>query len=284
MRNKTTAALFALILGGFGVHKFYLRDTGSGIFYIMLTIFSASLKFPIATILGWIDAMVLFSMSQERFDKKYNSRNQTNQRRAESRTAGRNPYQQRQEENYDYRAGRNEPKTNPYQTSTRKTNIIKDNPFKASGIKRIKDFELDLAEQELLQAAGLSPDDQEIQFELGKLYSMIENKNKSFYHLSKAVQLGFSDTKQFGLVDELAYLRIQPEFEAFENSGFRNVPSGAPKEDPNIQITQTIDEPTENLILDDLLLSQLNKLQELRNKGLLSESEFEQEKTKLTRQ
>lgn len=289
MKNKTTAALLALFLGGFGVHKFYLKDTGSGIFYIMLTVFSASLRFPIGWILGFIDALALFSMSEERFDKKYNSgtrqRGRSRSRRGtrrESRTAGRNPYQNAEEA--DYRNARRSNR-NPYREPVRKKKVIKDNPFKASGIKRIKDFELDLAEADLIKAVELSPDDNEIHFELGKLFSMTEQKDKSFFHLAKAVQLGYKNVKNFREVDELAYLRVQPEFEAFESSGYKAVPSGGSS--PNVEKEEVnnapVVPPADDLLQDDLLLSQLNKLQELRKKGLLSEAEFEEEKTKLIR-
>ena len=287
MKNKTTAALLAIFLGFTGAHKFYLRDTGSGIFYIMLMIFSANLRFPISTILGWIDAFALLTMSEERFNQKYNSGSSSNGQRRnsrrETRTANRNPYQQRSEQ-YDYRSGSRPSNNNPYQNNERKTKIIKDNPFKTSGIKRLKDFELDLAEADLIKALELSPDDFEIHYELGKLFSMTEKKQKSYYHLAKAVQLGFKNISEIRSIDELAYLRVQSDFEEFENSGFRQVPGNGVISDipqTSSQTNQSVEPPKNDLLQNDLLLSQLNKLQELRRKGLLSDSEFEEEKIKL---
>lgn len=287
MKSKTTAALLALFLGSFGVHKFYLRDPGSGIFFIILTIFSTRLVgFSIAGILGVIDAIALFTMSEERFDAKYNSGKpvgRDRRKRPERRTANRNPYQQTRD--YDYR---NAPPANrnPYQKQQRKRKVVKDNPFKTSGIKRLKDFELDLAEQELLQALELSPDDKEIHMALGKVFSLTEQKKKSFYHIAKAVQLGYKNVSEITSADELAYLRIQPEFEDFEKSGFRQIPAGqAEKRNDSAEnnSTRAVEPPADDLLQDDLLLSQLNKLQELRKKGLLSEAEFLEEKTKLMR-
>ena len=64
MKNKTTAALLALFLGWLGIHKFYLGRAGSGILYICcLGLFN---------ILGIVDALNLFSMSQDQFDRLYN--------------------------------------------------------------------------------------------------------------------------------------------------------------------------------------------------------------------
>ncbi|MGM9508565.1 TM2 domain-containing protein [Larkinella sp. GY13] len=35
MKSKSTAALLAFFLGGLGIHKFYLRQTGWGVAYLL---------------------------------------------------------------------------------------------------------------------------------------------------------------------------------------------------------------------------------------------------------
>lgn len=67
MKNKTTAALLALFLGGIGVHKFYLGQTGMGFLYLLLcwTFIPAFISF--------IEAIVLFTMSEQTFNLKYNN-------------------------------------------------------------------------------------------------------------------------------------------------------------------------------------------------------------------
>jgi len=293
MKNRKTAALLAIFFGGVGVHKFYLNDAGSGIFYIMLTIFGANLGVPIGSILGWIDAFTFLTMSDERFDKKYNSsrrikRSNNRTERRSNRNERTSTRTNRRSERYNYEERKtNRASKNPYKQPARKRKVIKDNPFKTSGIKRLKDFELDLAEADLMRALELSPDDIQIHFSLGKLFSLNENKQKSFYHLAKAVNLGFADINQMRTTDELAYLRIQPEFEVFEQSGFRVVPregeKSAPTQNEAPKVQEQNQAPSDDLLQDDLLLSQLNKLAELRKKGLLSEKEFQEEKIKLTR-
>jgi TM2 domain-containing membrane protein YozV len=278
MKSRKTAILLAVVGGGVGVHKFYLNDSGSGIFYIMLTVFSAALGFPIGWILGWIDAFAFMTMSDERFDKKYNSgrRGQRGRRRNESN----NPYERKRQNSYDKSKGRQDRRSRPV-SRRRKKQIVRDNLFKNSGIKKLKDFELDLALEDLLQALELSPDDKEIHFALGQVYSMTEKKEKSYYHISKAVQLGFNDYNKIRTTDELAYLRVQDGFERFDKGGFLEPPSD--RNVPDQKTTTSNSELKEEVIKDDLLLSQLQKLSELRKKGLLSESEFLQEKVKLMR-
>ena len=61
-KSKTTAALFALLLGGFGVHKFYLGRTGLGILYLMFC------WTFIPALIALIESISLFSMSDQRFN------------------------------------------------------------------------------------------------------------------------------------------------------------------------------------------------------------------------
>ena len=66
-KNKTVAAILAILLGGFGIHKFYLRQVGWGIAYL---VFCWSY---IPAIIGFIEGIILLTMREEDFDYKYNS-------------------------------------------------------------------------------------------------------------------------------------------------------------------------------------------------------------------
>lgn len=66
MKDKTTAGLLALFLGGFGVHKFYLGRPGMGVLYL---IFFWTL---IPALVSFVEAIVLFMMSDEDFNARYN--------------------------------------------------------------------------------------------------------------------------------------------------------------------------------------------------------------------
>ncbi|MBU0550630.1 NINE protein [Myxococcota bacterium] len=73
MKDKTTAGVFALVLGGIGAHHFYLGQVGRGILYLFF-----SWTF-IPSFIAFIEGVVLLAMDQDRFDEKYNPHRQLQQ-------------------------------------------------------------------------------------------------------------------------------------------------------------------------------------------------------------
>lgn len=65
MKNKTVAALLALLLGGLGAHKFYLGKTGWGFVYL-LTCWTL-----IPAFLGLIEGIRYMVMSEATFQEQY---------------------------------------------------------------------------------------------------------------------------------------------------------------------------------------------------------------------
>ncbi len=148
------------------------------------------------------------------------------------------------------------------------------NPYKQSGIKKYKDFDLKAAIEDFNKGLEIEPNDVALHFNLACAYSLTEKADKAYYHLDQAVKNGFKDFNKIKTHDDLAYVRIQPEFEAFENNGFQVVEESE---------TPQLEAPKQDLLQDDLLLSQLNRLQELKDKGLITEKEYSIEKQKLMR-
>ena len=66
-KNKTTAALLALFLGGIGIHKFYLNQPKKGLLYLLFCWF-----FFIPAIIAFFEGIGLIMSSQEEFDRRYN--------------------------------------------------------------------------------------------------------------------------------------------------------------------------------------------------------------------
>lgn len=66
MRSKTTAAVLALFLGGFGIHKFYLGRGGQGFLYFL---FCWTL---IPGAIALLETLLLIFMSEHEFNLRYN--------------------------------------------------------------------------------------------------------------------------------------------------------------------------------------------------------------------
>ncbi len=66
-RSKVAAVLLAFFLGGFGIHKFYLGQTGKGIIYLIFC------WTGIPAIIAFIEFILYLCMSDEEFDYKYNA-------------------------------------------------------------------------------------------------------------------------------------------------------------------------------------------------------------------
>lgn len=65
-KEKLTAGLLALFVGGLGIHKFYLKDDKTGILYLVFC------WTGVPAILALIDAINILTMSDDDFNAKYN--------------------------------------------------------------------------------------------------------------------------------------------------------------------------------------------------------------------
>lgn len=254
MKNRVTAGLLALFLGWIGIHRFYLRQPGLGVLYIFF------LFFGISFILGLIDALFFFLMSDEQFDLKYNKYIPENYSKIRDRhRVEKGPY-----------SGRTK-RRSIYGKSSKRKPILSRNPYKKEGIDKFRDFDYRGAVESFKKGLEISPEDPALHFNIACAFSLTEEKDLAFFHLDQAVQYGFKDYDRIKRHDAFAYLRVQKEFEAFEQAGYRLVEQ------------KSLEPAKEDLLQDDALLSQLKKLADLRERGLISEKEFIEEKAKIER-
>lgn len=266
MKDKNSAALLALFAGVFGVHRFYLRQPGLGVLYIFLMFFLG-----FSALLGFIDFIVLLSMSDEEFDRKYNKDYlRYDDRRVHQPDFNRRRPRRREQEDYPAEVIRKYPSKDKVTSKPQATT----NPHKQNGIRRYRSYDYEGAIEDFKKALSIVPDDLATHFNIACAYSLLEEKEKAFFHLSKAVQYGFDNFDKINTHDALAFLRIQDEFDNFVDNGYR---LGGNVVAPPPPLTQ--EEP--KLELQNDLLSQLRQLGELKEKGLLTDEEFQIQKQKL---
>ena len=253
-RERVAAGLIAIFGGAFGIHRFYLGQVGLGILYIFL---------PGAWLISLIDALVFLTQDDEKFDYKYNKEilgisNTDFVRRKKSK---RKPIQKKKIDKIDFE-----------REVDFKVKKSPQNVYKLQGISKYKEYDFNGAIEEFKKALQVNYMDIAVHFNLACAYSISEETENSLFHLDKAVEYGFVDFKKIKEHDAFAFLRIQPAFEKFAQNGYRLQNSKVEK-----PIVQKIIPESKNL------LDQLKKLGELREKGLLTEEEFNTQKQKLLR-
>lgn len=276
MKDKNVAALLALFGGSLGIHRFYLGQIGLGIVYLFL--------FWMSWLIGLIDFFVFLSMDQKEFDLKYNKdfvrpdyfkrdtdfdRRRNRYQRPDYREQRRDQYKQRTQQFPPHRRASRQPASPPPRKKT--------NPYKLNGIRKYKDYDFEGAIEDFRKALGDDAKDVAVHFNIACAYSIMEDADKAFYHLAEAVKYGFVDFNRIHEHDALAYLRIQEGFDTFVKRGYQLDASA-----PVVEKKETPEE-LPDLLSNPNLLVQLKQLGELRDKGLLTEDEFQTQKKRILR-
>ncbi|MEL6670343.1 MAG: NINE protein [Bacteroidota bacterium] len=292
MKNKRTAATLAFFGGFAGLHKFYLQEEGTGVFYLILSIIGINLGLmPLAALLGIIDCIVLLNMSEGDFNQKYNGKENEKERVNPKKSRNNSRYERYQErERMRRQRGKNRTTTSrrrsrPEATPTPsvpKRQRAKIQADLEEGIRFFKDYEFDRAITSFNRVLEIDASNVAAHFNIACAYSSEEQADKAFYHIDRAVALGFEDFERIRTHDSLAYLRIQDEFPMFAERGFRLSPEIDKKEEAvKDGISPIEDTPQAESAPSGDLLDQLNRLAELREKGLLTEAEFTSQKKRL---
>lgn len=243
-----------MFFGFFGVHRFYLGQRPLGIFHFILavgTIFlTAITDLPfvlLPAMMGFLDAIIFLSMPRRDFDLKYN------------KLADEYP-----EERYDAKPVRRQ-RPDSFKT------------YKSSGIENFRNYQYEAAADDFELALEIKPDDAAIHFNLACTYSILEDPGPAFYHLEEAVNLGFDKFEKIHTHDALAFLRAQPEFDAFVNHDYHRPPSQLPQpKEEELVLESSSSESAPKSVLDQIV-----ELGKLRDKGILTNEEFAQQKRKL---
>lgn len=293
-KDKNLAAVLAFFGGAVGLHRFYLGQTGLGIFYLVFMLTGISF------IVGVIDAISFLSSDQQSFDRKYN------QAQYQTRSAGRNErrtaygngttqnnppmndrerrYEQRQRERALREQRRQQSRAPQPQRQRNRTRPAAPRQEgaaeRAAGLRYFRDFEYDRAIVAFGRALEKNPRDVASHFNIACSYSCEEQADKAFFHLDRAVALGFTDFERIRAHDSLAFLRVQPGFEDFADNGYR-LTADLSREENEVANPIATEDMVELPEINDDLLDQLQRLATLREKGLLTEDEFSVQKKRL---
>lgn len=245
-KKKWVAALLAFFFGVFGIHRFYLEQRKLGVLYLTLfflgafIIPSAGELVAIPAILGFVDFLIFLSSSRASFDERYNQELIQQEERRQKRT----------------KARANEPQYRLIQQRRKHLQQAQ---------TAYQNYEYEEAITALVKAIEFKYDDPETHFFLARCFSVTEKADKALEHLDVAVAFGFQDFDRIRTEGDLAFLRVQPAYRAFEKNNFQ-----LPKELPVSQ--------EEILDLQDAtssdLLDQLSRLEKERRTGHLSEEEY----------
>ena len=254
MKRKSVATVLAFFFGIFGTHRFYLGQRSLGVLYLLGFFFSLAIIIsggpPLIiapAILAFIDSILLLAMPQEEFDAKYN-------RLAYPAASVRQPPQARSA------------------SFSRK-----------AAIQYYREGNFQRAAQAFERALELSPGDPTLHFNLACTYSMLEDPGPAFFHLEQAVASGFSNRDKIFDHPALGFLHSLPEMDDFIQHGFRVVQ----KEYPETLELPSLSGKEEGAASDEVpldLLSKIEELAKLRDRGMLTEEEFQSQKSKWLRE
>ena len=69
--KKIVAGILGILLGGLGIHKFYLGYTTAGIIMLVVSIVSCGFVAPIISSIGLIEGILYLTKSDEEFYRTY---------------------------------------------------------------------------------------------------------------------------------------------------------------------------------------------------------------------
>jgi TM2 domain-containing membrane protein YozV len=69
--KKTTAGIFAILLGALGIHKFYLGYQTEGLITLAISLLTCGLGAAVMSIIGLIEGIAYLSMTDEVFVQTY---------------------------------------------------------------------------------------------------------------------------------------------------------------------------------------------------------------------
>ncbi len=257
-KRKGVAFLLALPpMGVFGLHRFYLGQRRRGILHFVFAsigIFATIQDgkgwqiLVILGIIGMVDAILMLAMPRVDFDNKYNAlTGKTTQKYFSP------PVKEKA----------------LYRTPERKVA----DPAIVKGINYYKQERYTDAIREFKRALEEDTQSAAAHFNLACCYSILKNADEAYYHLAKAVELGFDDYDRITHHEALGFLRGQDDFNAFKENKYQLIQQLEAGPQPDL-LEQT-------KLSRGSVLDQLERLGDRLERGEMTRDEFDSEKRKL---
>ncbi len=252
MLSKYTAGVLGIVLGGFGVHRFYLGQHFWGIvrllsFVILVVVTAETFNNEVPGILlgmlflsAFLEGLLLLLMPQQRFDMKYNKHH------------------------------------------TQVSAPLNINDLKAEGVDYFRSGDYDLAVEAFNDALEVRADDPGLHFNLACTYAQIRKVPLALQHIELAISYGLPDPERIETHAALAWLRKQPTYQSFRQNNYRQlslVPNKA--EEPTMELPDLTAMATQPPANTQEMLHRLQTLGELRERGVITAEEFALQKEKL---
>ncbi len=281
--RRRMAIIFAITLGWVGTHRFTLGQWQWGLFHIFLfvvSMFFAGQVFGIdpspwltlSAFVAYYHAWKWYKMSDEEFGEHFLERVDVS-----------TPVQGR------YLAGTEV--VHPKVLSSRSRSTLL-----ASAKTAYETFDYQLAAERYEQALDLDLGDGESRVLAARCYALLEDAPAAYRHLAKAVALRASNLGLVASDPDFAWLRTQPDFALRRTAGFALVEVPVSRSSTTYANSNhtshehnTADPSSSTLGPPQLpppannLLDSLERLAQLRERGILNEVEFAREKERLLR-
>ncbi|MBQ5330045.1 MAG: TM2 domain-containing protein [Oscillospiraceae bacterium] len=70
-KNKIAAGILAILLGGLGIHKFYLGYTKAGIIMLLVSLLTFGVGAVVMEIIGIVEGVIYLTMNDDQFAATY---------------------------------------------------------------------------------------------------------------------------------------------------------------------------------------------------------------------
>jgi TM2 domain-containing membrane protein YozV len=69
--KKLVAGILGILLGGLGIHKFYLGMTTPGLIMLLVSLLTCGIGYPVMHIIGLVEGILYLTRSDDDFEKQY---------------------------------------------------------------------------------------------------------------------------------------------------------------------------------------------------------------------